>query len=70
MERQQRPPITTALALAQLKCWPDLDHEQRRFAYETVSTMQRLHVPPRQYEEFIAWLEATAVVGAGAPGRG
>jgi hypothetical protein len=50
-----------ALALASLDYWPDLDHEARRFAYETVSDMQRLGVPVEQYEYFLDWLSRTGV---------
>jgi hypothetical protein len=53
-------PVTTALALARLGCWQRLDHEQRRFAYETVAAMRRMRVPSAQYAEFMAWIEARA----------
>ncbi len=64
MRNGKKEAFTTALALARLGCWQRLDHEQRRFAYETVSAMRRLRVPPAQYAEFMAWLEAQTLVGS------
>jgi hypothetical protein len=56
MTRETVTRRSVALSLASLECWPALDHDMRRFAYETVSTMQRLAVPPVQYEQFLTWL--------------
>jgi hypothetical protein len=49
-----------ALALASLDYWPELSHDVRRFAYETVSDMQRLGLPVDRYEHFLDWLAQAA----------